>query len=52
LEADGNTRIAGPVEDQAALHGLLKKIRDLGMELISVNRNQFNETHRVCKENE
>lgn len=52
LEADGNTRIAGPVEDQAALHGLLKKVRDLGMELISVNRNQFNATHRVCKENE
>jgi len=52
LEADGNTRIAGSVEDQAALHGLLKKIRDLGMELISVNRNQFNETHHVCKENE
>ena len=52
LEADGNTRLAGPVEDQAALHGLFKKIRDLGMELISVNRNQFNATHRVCKENE
>jgi len=52
LGTDGNTRIAGPVEDQAALHGLLKKVRDLGMELISVNRNQFNETHRVCKENE
>ena len=41
LEADGNTRIAGPVEDQAALHGLFKKIRDLGMELISVNAGPF-----------
>ncbi len=50
LEADGNTRISGPVQDQAVLHGLLKKIRDLGMELISVNRSQFNETHGLYKE--
>jgi hypothetical protein len=52
LVVDGNTRISGPVEDQAALHGLLKKIRDLGMELNSVNRKQFVETHRFNKENE
>jgi hypothetical protein len=44
LEADGNTRITGPVEDQAALHSLLKKIRDLGMVLVSVNRVRFNES--------
>ncbi len=37
LEEDGNTLITGPVVDQAALHGLLKKVRDLGMSLISVN---------------
>ncbi len=36
LEENGNTLLAGPVADQAALHGLLKKIRDLGMPLISV----------------
>ncbi len=36
LEEDGNTLLTGPVTDQAALHGLLKKIRDLGMPLISV----------------
>ncbi len=36
LEADGDTRLTGPVVDQAALHGLLKKVRDLGMPLISV----------------
>jgi hypothetical protein len=36
LEEDGNTLITGPVIDQAALHGLLKKVRDLGMPLVSV----------------
>ena len=34
---DGTTIIHGPVADQAALHGLLQKIRDLGLPLISVN---------------
>ena len=37
LEDNGDTLITGPVVDQAALHGLLKKVRDLGMPLISVN---------------
>ncbi len=37
LEEDGNTLLSGPVADQAALHGLLKKVRDLGLPLISVN---------------
>ena len=37
-EVDGNTLLAGPVIDDAALHGLLKKVRDLGMPLLSVNR--------------
>jgi hypothetical protein len=45
LGEDGNTLLSGPVADQAALHGLLKKVRDLGMILVSVNRVQFNETH-------
>ena len=35
-EDNGETRLTGPVADQAALHGLLKKVRDLGMPLISV----------------
>jgi len=35
--SDGTTIIHGPVADQAALHGLLQKIRDLGLPLISVN---------------
>jgi hypothetical protein len=34
----GQTTIAGPVTDQAALHGLLAKIRDLGLELLVVRR--------------
>ena len=37
LEADGTTLLISPAIDQAALHGLLKKVRDLGLRLISVN---------------
>jgi hypothetical protein len=36
-DSDGTTLIEGPVADQAALHGLLQKIHDLGLPLISVN---------------
>ena len=38
LEENGDTLLTGPVVDQAALHGLLRKVRDLGMILVSVNR--------------
>ena len=38
LDDLGDTILTGTVVDQAALHGLLKKVRDLGMPLISVNR--------------
>jgi hypothetical protein len=37
LEDDGNTLLTGPVIDQSELYGLLKKVRDLGMPLVSVN---------------
>ena len=37
-ESDGTTTLSGEIADQAALHGLLKRIRDLGLPLISVNR--------------
>ena len=37
LAENGETLLTGPVVDQAALHGLLKKVRDLGMPLLAVN---------------
>ena len=37
LEEGGDTVLTGPVVDQAALHALLKKVRDLGLPLLSVN---------------
>ncbi len=36
-EEDGDTLLTGPVTDQAALYSLLKKVRDLGLPLVSVN---------------
>jgi hypothetical protein len=44
IQEDGNTLLSGSVIDDAALHGLLKKVRDLGMPLISVNRVVSDET--------
>jgi hypothetical protein len=38
LEDNGNTLLTGSVVDQAALHGLLRKVRDLAMPLLSVIR--------------
>jgi hypothetical protein len=37
LEDNGDTLLTGPVVDQAELHGLLRKVRDLGMPLLSVS---------------
>ena len=52
LEEDGDTLLTGPVVDQAALHGLLKRVRDLGMSLVSVNQVQCNETHLYSSKKE
>ena len=50
LQDNGDTLLTGPVVDQAALHGLLKKVRDLGMPLISAVRVRPLRDHslRVC----
>ena len=37
-QPDGDSVLTGPVADQAALHGLLSKVRDLGLPLLSVKR--------------
>lgn len=44
LETNGETTLNGPVTDQAALHGLLKKIRDLGLPLLSIQQISSKET--------
>lgn len=44
LEENGETLLTGSVVDQAVLYGLLKKVRDLGLPLISVNPVSFDET--------
>ena len=51
LEEDGTTLLSGPVADQAALHGLLKKVRDLGMPLVSVVPVQSNRSEKGEKMN-
>lgn len=51
LEDTGNTVLTGPVVDQAALYGVLKKVRDLGMLLVSVNPLESGEAD-VQQENE
>ncbi len=39
-DVDGTTVISGPIADQAALHGLLQRVRDLGLPLVSVTRGE------------
>ena len=48
LEDNGDTLLTGPIVDQAALHGLLRKVRDLGMPLVSVSpRSPFDEREKT-----
>ena len=47
LEENGDTLLTGPVIDQAELHGLLKKVRDLGMPLLSVCRLEPNQADQL-----
>jgi hypothetical protein len=46
---DGDTLLTGPVIDQAALYGLLRKVRDLGMPLVSVNRRDTSTEQKETK---
>lgn len=39
-DADGTTVLSGPIADQAALHGVLQRVRDLGIPLVSVTRKE------------
>ena len=43
--SDGSTVLEGPVEDQAALHGLLHKVRDIGLPLLSVIQLDPDDSH-------
>jgi hypothetical protein len=38
LEDDGTTAISGPIVDQAALHGVLRRLRDVGLTLVSITQ--------------
>jgi hypothetical protein len=49
LEDNGDTLLTGLVVDQTALHGLLKKVRDLGMPLISINSVETGDTPQLLK---
>ena len=49
-ESDGTTIIHGPAVDQAALHGLLQKVRDLGLPLISVTQVEPAQAHAPTNE--
>jgi hypothetical protein len=46
---NGDTLLTGPVVDQAALHGLLRKVRDLGLPLISVSQIQSDQADELDK---
>ena len=45
-DGDGTTALRGPVVDQAALHGVLHKVRDTGLPLLSVTRLDAEQAHR------
>ena len=50
-ESDGSTLLCGPLVDQAALHGVLNGIRDLGLELVSVQQTSPNPQGKMSDQN-
>jgi hypothetical protein len=46
-DADGNTVLRGPLADEAALHGVLSKVRDLALPLLAVSREQTDASRRI-----
>lgn len=50
LEDSGETLLTGPVVDQAELYGLLRRVRDIGVPLVSVNRLDPEPTQRTTRE--
>ena len=50
LQPNGDTLLTGPVVDQAALHGLLRKVRDLGMPLLSIKPRDSQSTGTTTRE--
>lgn len=49
-ESDGTTVISGQIVDQAALHGVLQRVRDLGLPLVSVTRVVANQSKTTASE--
>ena len=49
-ESDGTTILRGPIPDQAALHGLLQRVRDTGLSLVSVIRLETDQTELPTNE--
>jgi len=49
-ESDGTTTLRGPIPDQAALHGLLQRVRDTGLPLVSVIRTEPDPAERPANE--
>ena len=50
LQRNGDTLLSGPVVDQAALHGLLRKVRDLGIPLLSIRPAIINQAGTSSRE--
>lgn len=51
-DGEGNTVLRGPLADEAALHGILIKVRDLALPLIALRREESKEVHTSVQERE